>query len=90
MPSLKIERLTGEVEVLEITPVAEVSFESYFGGNLAKMYADDEKKTYLFWMAHTLLKNAGKWDVPVWGDDFLKSLRKVSVVPDAESESVKK
>ena len=84
MPALKITRATGEVSTHEITPVAEVAFESYHGGSLQKLYREEEKRTHIYWMAHDLLKRA-KVSVPPFGDEFLLMLKKVEIIGDEEN-----
>ena len=78
MSTLTVTRATGDVSTYEITPLMEVAFESYFQGGLLELYTKNEKQTYKYWLAHFALKTAGV-DIPPFGDEFLKLLKKVTV-----------
>jgi hypothetical protein len=78
MATLTITRATGEVSTHEITPVMEVAFESWFQGGLVELYTKSEKQTYKYWLAHFALKE-DKVQVPPFGDEFLRMVKKVKV-----------
>ncbi len=85
MARLKIVRATGET-IVSITPVVEVAFEKYAGGNgLYKQLREHELNTDLYYLAHNALMRTEV--IPPFGDDFLNTLISVEVIED---EAVKK
>ena len=85
MQSLKITMIDGKEYVCQITPFLEVEFETYHRGGYRKIFREEEKQTDLYWLAHACLKQVRppvEPTVPVFGDDFLKSLKVVEVIPE--------
>lgn len=81
MASLKITRASGEV-VLKITPVVEWSFEQKFSMGIHKKFSEEQKQSDIFWLAYECLRREEV--VPVWPEDFLKTIISVEVVDDSD------
>lgn len=82
MAKLIITRDTGVVEQYEITPAIEVAFEAYAKKGINKAFREDEKQTDVYWLCWEAIRRSGQV-VPLFGDDFLKTLASVEV---AESD----
>lgn len=78
MLSLKITRVSGEVDTIKITPVIEYAFEQYAKKGFRKAFLEDEKQSDIYWLAHEALRRSGVTVKP-FGQDFLETLEKVEI-----------
>ena len=81
MAKLKITRADGSVTEHKITPRIEYAFELYAKKGFHKAFRDDEMQTMVYWLAHECLRSSGE-TVPMFGAEFLKTLKKVDVLED--------
>jgi hypothetical protein len=78
MLQLKITRVSGEEDIIKITPVIEFAFEQYAKKGFRKAFLEDEKQSDIYWLAWEALRRAGV-SVKPFGQDFLETLEKVEV-----------
>ena len=83
MLQLKITRVTGEQDVIKITPVIEFAFEQYAKKGLRKAFLEDEKQSDVYWLAWECLRRSGVGVKP-FGTEFLETLEQVEIL-DADS-----
>lgn len=81
MAKLKITKIDGNVSEHQITPSIEYAFELYAKKGFHRAFREDEKQTDVYWLAWECLRTAGE-TVPMFGAEFLKSLKKVDVLED--------
>lgn len=81
MARLKITRATGEVSEHQITPRIEYAFELYAKQGFHKAFRLDEKQSDVYWLAWECLRTSGE-AVPMFGAEFLDTLKKVEVLDD--------
>lgn len=67
-----------DTHVIEVTPVLEVAFERQYKGGFAKLFRTEERSEHLYWLAWEGLRRSGVI-VPVFGDEFLASLKGVDI-----------
>ena len=78
MIKLTIKRVSGEVDVLVVTPAIEFAFEQYAKKGFRKAFMEDEKQSDIYWLAHECLRRSGVTVKP-FGNEFLESLEGVEV-----------
>jgi hypothetical protein len=81
MARLKITRATGEVTEHQITPRIEYAFEIYAKQGFHKAFRNEERQTDVYWLAWECLRTSGE-TVPMFGAEFLDTLKKVEVLDD--------
>jgi hypothetical protein len=81
MARLKITRATGEVTEHQISPRIEYAFELMAKKGFHKAFRDDEKQSDVYWLAWECLRTSGE-TVPIFGAEFLDTLKKVEVLDD--------
>jgi hypothetical protein len=81
MAKLKITKTDGTVTEQQITPSVEYAFEIYAKKGFHRAFREDEKQTDVYWLAWECLRSSGE-TVPMFGADFLKTLKKVEVLDD--------
>jgi hypothetical protein len=81
MARLKITRATGEVSEHQISPRIEYAFELMAKKGFHKAFRDDEKQSDVYWLAWECLRTSGE-TVPIFGAEFLDTLKKVEVLDD--------
>jgi hypothetical protein len=81
MARLKITRATGEVSEHQITPRIEYAFEIYAKQGFHKAFRNEERQTDVYWLAWECLRTSGE-TVPMFGAEFLDTLKKVEVLDD--------
>jgi len=78
MAKLIITRDSGVVEEYDITPAIEVAFEAYAKKGIFKALTEDQKQTDVYYLCWEAIRRSGQ-TVPVFGDEFLKTLKSVEV-----------
>jgi hypothetical protein len=78
MLQLKITRVSGEEDIIKITPVIEFAFEQYAKKGFRKAFLEDEKQSDIYWLAWEALRRSGVAVKP-FGADFLETLESVEV-----------
>jgi len=73
MAKLIITRDSGVVEEYDITPAIEVAKKGIF-----KALTEDQKQTDVYYLCWEAIRRSGQ-TVPVFGDEFLKTLKSVEV-----------
>jgi len=81
MARLKITRATGEITEHQITPRIEYAFEIYAKQGFHKAFRNEERQTDVYWLAWECLRTSGE-TVPMFGAEFLDTLKKVEVLDD--------
>ena len=81
MAKLKVTKIDGNVSEHQITPSIEYAFELYAKKGFHRAFREDEKQTDVYWLAWECLRAAGE-TVPMFGAEFLKTLKKVEVLDD--------
>jgi hypothetical protein len=81
MAKLKIIKVDGQVSEHQITPSIEYAFELYAKQGFHRAFRVEEKQTDVYWLAWECLRAAGE-TVPMFGAEFLKTLKKVEVLDD--------
>jgi hypothetical protein len=81
MARLKITRANGDVTEHAITPRIEYAFELYAKKGFHKAFRDDEKQSDLYYLSWECIKASGEV-VPVFGSEFLDTLKSVEVLDD--------
>ena len=81
MAKLKITRADGAVSEHQVTPSIEYAFELYAKKGFHKAFRDDEKQSDVYWLACECLRAGGE-TVPMFGAQFLATLKKVEVLDD--------
>ena len=79
MAQLKITKVDGTVSTHEITPSIEYAFESYKGAGFHKVFREQERQSDVYWLAYECLKKTGV-TLPLFGSEFLDTLKKVEVL----------
>ena len=78
MAQIKVTRADGEEQLFPITPIIEVSYERWAKQGFGKI----EKATDLYWIAWECIRRSGETVKPFESDDFLNTLKQVTVVDD--------
>ena len=81
MAKLKITRADGAISEHQITPSIEYAFELNYKKGFHKAFRDDEMQTMVYWLAWECLRAGGE-TVPMFGAQFLATLKKVEVLDD--------
>lgn len=81
MARLKITKVDGTVTEHQVTPSIEYAFELYAKEGFHKAFRLHERQTDVYWLAWECLRSDGQ-TVPMFGPEFLKSLKKVEVLDD--------
>jgi hypothetical protein len=81
MAKLKVTKIDGTESEHKITPFIEYAFELNYKKGFHKAFRDDEMQTMVYWLAHECLRSSGE-TVPMFGAEFLKTLKKVEVLDD--------
>lgn len=84
MARLKITKADGEVSIHQITPAIEYAFELQFKGGIHKVFREHERQSDVYWLAWECLRKSGQ-TVPMFGVEFLESLREVEVLDDEKN-----
>jgi hypothetical protein len=78
---LKITKVSGEVQTLEITPSIEYQFELYAKKGFYKAFREDEKQSDVYWLAWKCLSKIEDTDA-VFSEKFVDTLASVEVIKD--------
>jgi hypothetical protein len=81
MAKLKITKVDGNVSEHDISPFIEYAFEIYAKKGFHRAFREDEKATDVYYLSWECLKAAGE-TVPMFGAEFIKTLKKVEVLDD--------
>ena len=81
MARLKITRANGDVSEHAITPRIEYAFELYAKKGFHKAFREDEKQSDLYYLSWECIKASGE-TVPIFGSEFLDTLKSVEVLDD--------
>ena len=81
MAKLKITKVDGNVSEHQITPSIEYAFELYAKQGFHAAFRLNEKQTDVYWLSWECLRASGE-TVPMFGPEFLKTLKKVEVLYD--------
>jgi hypothetical protein len=81
MAKLKITKMDGSVSEHQVTPFIEYAFEIYAKQGFHAAFRINEKQTDVYYLSWECLKAAGE-TVPMFGAEFIKTLKKVEVLDD--------
>jgi hypothetical protein len=84
MARLKITKTDGEVSIHQITPAIEYAFELKYQGGIHKIFREHERQSDVYFLAWECLRKSGQ-TVPMFGVEFLESLREVEVLDDEKN-----
>lgn len=81
MAKLKITKVDGVTSEHQVTPFIEYAFELYAKKGFHQAFRIDEKQTDVYYLSWECLRAAGEI-VPMFGAEFIKTLKKVEVLDD--------
>ena len=79
MLKLKITRVSGEEDIIKITPVIEFAFEQYAKKGFHKALLEDQKQSDIYWLVWEAVRRSGETVKP-FGEDFIATLKSVEVL----------
>lgn len=81
MVKLKVTRADGQVGEYPITPLVQYGFEVYAKKSFYAAFTQEQKMSDIFWLAWECIRRSGE-TVPMFGEEFIKTLSSVDVLDD--------